>query len=95
MDILTSMKAPTPWHYKCKYCHEKLKASKYRITTTVFVGLLGLISGVVAAEIFIKTKQLLVPLLVVFIPILLSEFLLFFVYKKLGVKLEKRKTIST
>jgi hypothetical protein len=47
MDLITFMKAPTPWHLKCNMCHMKLRLRKYRRASFFAATIYGVILGLV------------------------------------------------
>lgn len=84
MNFFQFAKAYSPWHMKCKYCKTKLKLEKHRLSMSVLAVTLGVVFGIIAVFSAKSNEFIFLNLIIAFIVI---EIILFWVVKKLSIKL--------
>jgi len=90
MKLNTYAKAPSPWHLKCGHCSQKLRFDKYRVIAAVIGGCAGILISMVSLYIYRQTENELVTAASLLFGIILLEYASYFVFRKMGVGLEKR-----
>lgn len=85
MNILSFMKAPTPWHLKCKHCGEKLKLDRLKGISSALAFLFGMLLGGLSIAAYSVSQIVLVGFFVFGIGLILYEYISYFIFLKLGV----------
>lgn len=93
VSLAQFLKSPSPWHIKCKNCHERLKAGKPSISVFTLLLVVTVAFGVL---IVVTAKTYGISFIYYALTIILigfgAEIALYFIFKKLRVELKSKQS---